>query len=672
MNANKNKYILDIVPLTRISLTRNQSFSYLSDVSLPAGTLVTIPFSGRKIEGVVLGAKKDFPRIGNIELKKIEEIIEENFLTAQQIELAEFISDYYVSPLGVVLKNFVPARTKARNAKRETRNVNTKKIILTKHQKIAAKKITSAPRSTLHAPRFLLFGPSGSGKTEVYIHTILKLKTKNPKLQFLILVPEQTLTPQAIERYSPYFKAEEIAILSSNISKGRFYSNWKKVRIGEVKLIIATRKGVMAPFKKLGLVVVDEEQDMSYKNWDMNPRYDARTVAEKLAESHKCPLVRGSATPSIESYYRTVEKELRLLTLPHLEIPDTKHLVSNTILVDMKKERWSNLPRRQTGNYSCISKNLKSEIAYALKYHQQTILFITRQGMSSFSVCENCKTVLKCPQCDRALVYDTAGNYRCAHCAYKTSITPQCQKCHGLVFKNVGLGTQKVEKEVQNLFPGARVARLDSQMVGKSGVREKIYQDFSAGKIDILVGTQMITKGWDLPNVSLIGIIDTDNMLSQPDFTTTEKFYQNIVQIAGRAGRPGAKFPGTIVIQTFQPENKFIKMAAEKDFGSFFSRESEERKALAYPPFGRIVKLVFQDYSAKKTESEAKRAYEILKNIQNVSITEPEDSFVPKIRGRYRKQLVIKFKDEMPPELKKELRKLGSGWIIDVDPISLI
>jgi primosomal protein N' (replication factor Y) len=665
MAKKNNKFILDIVPLTRIPLTRSQSFSYLSDVLLSAGSLVIIPFSGRKIEGLVLGAKKDFPRAGGIELKKIEKVIEENFLTIQQIELAEFISDHYISPLGIVLKSFVPARVSSRSAKHEAQSTKKKNIILTKEQQKAISEITGNRKSKISNKKFLLFGPSGSGKTEVYIHSILKLREKDPDLQFLILLPEQTLTPQAIERYSPYFKTEEIAVLSSNISKGRFCSAWEKVRTGETKLIIATRKGVFAPYKKLGMIVIDEEQDMSFKQWDMNPRYDARTAAEKLAELHGCQIVLGTATPRIETYYRTTKKDLELLNLPPLEILNTKYQIPNTILVDMRKERWEK-------NYSCVSKKLKSEIAYALKYQQQTILFINRQGMSSFSVCENCKTVLKCPECDRALVYDTAGHYRCVHCAYKTSITPQCPKCGGLVFKNVGLGTQKVEKEVQNIFPGARVARIDSQVIRKSGTQEKTYADFSAGKIDILVGTQMITKGWDLPNVVLVGIIDTDNMLTQPDFRTSEKFYQNIVQIAGRAGRPGAKFPGTVIIQTFQPENKAIKTAAEKDFASFFAREAEERKALAYPPFGRIVKLIFQDYGTKKTESEAKRAHEILKKVPSVSNTEPEDAFVPKVRGRYRKQLVIKFKGEMPPELKKELRKLGPGWIIDVDPVLIV
>ncbi len=331
----------------------------------------------------------------------------------------------------------------------------------------------------------------------------------------------------------------------------------------------------------------------------------------------------------------------------------------------MKKERWAK-------NYSCISKKLKSEIAYALKYDQQTILFINRQGMSSFSVCKSCKTVLKCPKCDRSLAYDQKGHYRCLHCAYKTSITPQCSKCKGIIFENVGLGTQKVEKEIKNLFPSARVARLDSQVAKEAAYQAKIYQEFSARQIDILIGTQMISKGWDLPNVALIGIIDTDNALSIPDFSAGEKFYENIVQVSGRVARPGAKFPGSVVIQTYQPENKSIRFSAERNYEAFFQFEIAERKALSFPPFGRLVKLVFQDYDARKTEVETEKVSTVMQSIPDTKVTEAQEAFVPKIRGRFRRQIIIKCKSKFIPEkLIVELKKLGTGWIIDIDPISI-
>jgi primosomal protein N' (replication factor Y) len=686
------KFIIDVVPLTRIPLTRNQSFSYLHDEKLPAGTLVSIPLFRRKVEGIVLGSRDDFKRHGGIELKKVERIIEIDFLTKKQLELAQFISDYYISPLGVVLKSFVPKRV--RSKKKEARSKQNKKggIILTKEQQLAVEQITKLnPPAGGQNSNFLLFGPAASGKTEVYIHSILKLREKDPvkfdeapnhgaskKAQFLILVPEQTLTPQAYERYGQYFPAEEIVVLSSSTSRGQFYENWRRVKSGEAKIIIATRKGVLSPFGNLRLVVIDEEQDMSYKQWDMNPRYDARKVAEKLAEIHKCPIVRGSATPSVESYYRADKKELKLIEIPELEIPlevrplSTKTAIRgrtslNIEIVDMKKERWAK-------NYSCISKKLKYEIGYALKNKLQTILLINRQGMSSFSVCEACKTVLKCPKCDRALVYDEKGHYRCIHCAYKTSITPACSKCKGIIFKNVGLGTQKVEREVANLFPDARVARIDSQAIRVKNYQERVYKEFSKGETDILVGTQMITKGWDLPNVALVGIIDTDNMLSIPDFSASQKAYELINQVAGRVNRPGAKFPGVVVIQTYNPENKLLKLITRGDYAGFYEKEIAERKELRLPPFSQIIKLTIQDYNKNKAEKSAEGVCKLLKSISgDVKVGEDQEAYVSKIRGRFRRQIILKTQErKWPAKIIKLLKSLSSEWIVDVDPISII
>ena len=453
------KIILDIVPLTRIPLNRNQSFSYLYDKELPAGTLVSIPLFRRNVEGIILNSRHAFEGLGNIhpvkyaegvpasqvfngvKLKKIIKVLEENFLDKKQLELANFISEYYISPLGIVLKSFVPKRTKRiKNYDLGIKHKKRTNIKLTIEQNKAVETITQ------NNLKFLLYGPASSGKTEVYIHSILALKEKNPNLQFLILLPELTLTPQAIERYGEYFKPEEIVVVNSKISKGQLYAGWQKIRSGEAKIIIGSRMAVFSPFENLGLIVIDEEQDISFKQWDMNPRYDARKAAEKMAEMHKCPLVLGSATPRIEIYHRALNKKIGLIKLPKLKIPDALYAIheTKTEIVDMKKERWVN-------NYSSLSKKLQSEIAYVLKNNLQTILFINRQGMSSFSVCESCKTVLKCPRCDRALVYGNKGIYRCIHCSYSSSITPECSQCKGIIFKNIGLGTQRVEKEAQNI-----------------------------------------------------------------------------------------------------------------------------------------------------------------------------------------------------------------------------
>lgn len=661
------KHIIDVVPLTRISLSGNQSFSYLSDEKIEKGSLVSIPLFKRKLNGVVIGHKMDFPRIGNIELKKIEKIIEPSFLDEKQMELAKFISKYYFSSLGTVLKSFILKRTKARNMEHGIWNMEQKKITLTKEQKKATDKITEKNNKHL-----LLFGPPGSGKTEVYIHSILKIKEKNPNSQFLILLPEIMLMSQAIERYGANFKSEEIAVINSKISKGKIFDYWERIKTGEIKIIIGSRMALFMPFKKLGLIVIDEEQDISFKQWDMNPRYDAKKVAEKLAELQKCKIVFGSSTPDLETYQKTKTKKYNLIKLPYLDIPEVKFSSPNIILADMRKERW----KGQLGgaNLGAISRKLQSELSYALKNKLQSILFINRQGMSTFSVCLNCKTVLRCPKCDRALIYDKSGIYRCLHCSYKTSIIPECSKCKGISFKNVGLGTQKIEKEIKNIFSQANVAIADNQTMKNVGSQEKIYQDFSNGKIDILIGTQMISKGWDLPNVALVGIIDADNMLAYPDFSASERAFQNIYQVAGRTNRPSATFRGMVVIQTFNPENYIFKSILEKDVEKFLKKELIDRKSLSFPPFGRIIKLVFQNYNFQKINQETQEVYELLKKTvaKNIKISEIHSPLVSKVRGRFRKQIIIrinKSQQELPEEINKILKQLSADWIIDVDPI---
>jgi primosomal protein N' (replication factor Y) (superfamily II helicase) len=675
MNKKDKQFIIDVVPLAKIPLTTHQSFSYLSDEKLTNGTLVSVPLFRRSVRGVVVDSRDDFSRLGNIELKKIEKVLEENFLTRSQLKLARFISDHYFSPLGVVMKNFTPQKTKSRKKKTDTKvAVPDKKIILTKEQKKAVSKITS-PLSS-QSSRFLLFGPSGCGKTEVYIHSILELAKKDKNFQFLVLLPEKTLSPQAAARYGAHFESEEIVFLSSNLSKGEFFANWQKIRNGEVKIIIGTRMAVFAPFKKLGLIVIDEEQDASYKQWEMNPRYDARTVAEKISTLHRCPLIRGSATPLVESYWRAKNNDLKLITLSHLKInklPIADCSFSAIEIVDMRREKWKKQFRSQSKTPTCLSKKLKSEIEYALKNKLQSIIFINRQGMSSFSVCDSCKAVLKCPKCDRALIYEKRGYYKCIHCNHLSDLFPKCEKCGHIEFRNVGLGTQKVEKEIANVFSSAKIIVADSSSSKVKYFHEKIYAEFSSGRADILIGTQMITKGWDLPNVALIGIIDTDNMLSFPDFNTEEKAFNLIVQVSGRANRPGAKFPGRVVLQTFQPENRLIKLAAEKNYAGFFENEIAERKYLKFPPFSKIIKLIYQDFDLKRTESECDSVFDKLNSIEGIRVSEPHNPLLSKVRGKFRQQIVVKSTDKVTsPALEKELRSLNHGWIIDVDPVSLL
>jgi primosomal protein N' (replication factor Y) len=672
------KFIVDVVPVAPLSLSRQQYYSYLSDKEVSPGSLVSISFFNRSLEGIVVGNRSDFHHFGNIKLKKINYIIEENFLDQNQLALVNFISEYYFSPLGIVLKFFIPKRVKAREIKSKNKISKAKKIKLTKEQfdaianitknnlKLKIKNLPAGPPRRIEASRqgfkFLLYGPASSGKTEVYFESIKKMIGKTG--QALILLPEIMLTPQARERYSAYFGEKNIIEINSTVSKGRLYDNWKRIKSGEKCIIIGSRMAIFAPFNNLKIIVVDEEQDMSFKQWDMNPRYDARRVAEKLSEIHQTKLIFGSATPRIEDFYLAQQKKITLLKISAL---DKKQ--KNIEIVDMKKERWAK-------NFSVISKKLSSEIIWNLKNKFQTILFINRQGSSAFSICQSCKEVLKCPKCDRALVYGSEGFYRCLHCNYKTDIFPKCAECGHDQFKNIGAGTEKIETEIKKIAPEAKIKRVDLASTRKTGIFEKIYTDFCEGKIDILIGTQMITKGWDLPNVGLVGIIDADSLLGFPDFSANEKAFQNLVQVSGRTGRSGSRYPGKVILQTYRPETPVIQMAKELNYEKFYASEIDERESLGYPPFVKLIKLIFQDEKSYEVEKSSKKAYNEINDLamknKSVKCYPPQDPLVSKIRGRSRKQIIIKFTGlEIPENLSKIIKKLGKGWIIDIDPISL-
>lgn len=683
--ANK-KFIIDVAPIARLPLHKQQFFSYLSNQQLKPGTLVTIPLFRREVPGIVMGSRPDFEHFGGYELKNVYRVVQEDYLTAQQLKLANQISDYYLTSLGVVLKHFMPMRVKARNKEQGTKNNNQKEseIVLTDSQQKAARTISASAENysklEIRNSKFLLSGPSSSGKTEVYIHAIKEIKEKDSGAQFLVLLPELTLAPQAVERYGQYFQPDEIALLHSKMPKGEIYQNWQDIQSGKTKLIIATRMGVFAPFKKLGLIVVDEEQDMSYKQWDMNPRYDARKVAEFLADNFDCPVVFGTSTPRIETFYKTQIEEYKLIEIPKLHLADTRYQIPNTRydVVDMRKEKWTSFDGKKKANYSFLSLKLQQEISYTLSHKLQTILFINHQGASTFSVCKNCKEVLKCPKCERALVYDESGEYKCLHCKYSSGAFPTCKVCNGIEFENIGHGTQSVVREIKKFFPAARIARLDTAAIKKAGVQEEVYKNFIAGQIDILVGTQMITKGWDNPNVALVGIIDTDSLFSFPDFLTDERAYCNIMQIAGRTGRFGSRYPGNVIIQTYNPQNRVFEFVTNNDYASFFEKEITQRAALKYPPLGKLIKLTFKDESKEKIEKETQAVYkklsDLISHFEGIRVSEPLDPMVSKIRGKFLRQIIIKKgsdSNKLPVELIKFLSSLSSGWTIDVDPISI-
>ncbi len=684
MNTPNQKFLIDVIPIARIPLSRQQFFSYVFDRPLPAGTLVLIPLFRRNIEGIVLGCRPEVEHSGGFQLKKISSVVQENFLTTEQLQLAEKISNYYLSSLGTVLRHFMVKRVIARvisNQSPVISNQKIKNIILTKEQQLAVSAIADT-KYKIPDTKYLLLGPASSGKTEVYLHSILKLKKKNASSQFLILLPELTLAPQAMERYGAYFPANEIVLIHSKISKGELYQSWQKIKSGEAKIILGTRLALFSPFQKLGLIVVDEEQDMAFKQWDMNPRYDARKGAQLLSELFSCPLVFGTSTPRIETYYRTTIDKIKLLELQRLNLqtPRSTLHAPRYELIDMRKEKWTDFAGKKKPNLSLLSLKLQGEISYALSHGLQTILFVNHQGMSNFSICCSCKTVLRCPKCDRAVIYEESGQYKCLHCNYLSGVFATCTSCKGIEFKNIGIGTQLVEREIKKLFPHAKLKRLDGASSKISGTKDQIFEDFQSNKIDILIGTQMITKGWDNPNVGLVAIVDSDSFFTSPDFLTDERAFGNIMQAAGRTGRFGAIYPGQVLIQTYHPENKIFNFILNQDYASFFQTQIKERQALSYPPFGKIIKLSFKDEDEKKVEKTSQLVYEKISQLSSpydfLSLTEPSKPLVSKIRTKFIRQMILKIKTSsdqkpLPVEIIKLLATLPTGWAIDVDPISI-
>lgn len=647
-NSTKNT-IIDVIPLTRMSLARQQSFSYLHSEKVPFGSLVSVPLFRREVRGITIANRDDFFRFGNIKLKKINKILDEKLITEKQLELAEFISNYYICPLGIVLKFFVTKKTKSKNKKQETENKELKKIKLTMNQRLAVNSILKNNETLLIC---------GNEKVEIYLELINKIIESEK--QVLLLVPEVPLAYQALDAIKEYFNEKNITLFHSKLTGGELYANYQKIKSGEAKIIIGTRQASFAPFEKLGLIIVDEEQDISYKQWDMNPRYSAVKAAEELSRLYDAKLLFSSAAPSIENYYNINKKHI------------TKNTACNkTEIIDLRKEGWNKDGKKKKD--ILISKRLEAEIGWTLKNNKQTFLFVNRRGMSNFSICTNCKEVFRCPRCERALIYDRDGSYRCLHCNFKTDIFAKCPKCKGTEFRNIGTGNQAVEREIKKMFSSAKTKLVDFESLKNKNDQQKLFKDIKDKKYDILIGTQTALKGWDIPHLSLIGVVNADEFINFTDFNSDERSFQTLIKIAEKI--KNNKY-GKLIIQTYNTEHPVIKVIAEPNLEKFYDEELQQRKSLKYPPFYRIIKLIMHTQSSAKMEKESSFIFgrlEILsQENKNISIFEPFIPKLSKIRDKFRKQIIIKLSSrEIPKELEKTLKNLGSDWIIDIDPINV-
>ena len=509
---------------------------------------------------------------------------------------------------------------------------------------------------------YLLKGVTGSGKTEVYMHIIKEVIDRG--MQAIMLVPEISLTPQIVSRFRQRFN-NEVAVLHSGLSDGERYDEYRKIKKGLVKIVVGARSAIFSPFQNLGVIIIDEEQVTSYKQ-ENNPKYHTRDVALFRCKYHNCPLVLGSATPSLESYARAKKGVYKLLTLNKRA---NNKLMPEIRIVDMKKEIRN--------NYHNISLELENAIKEKLDKKEQIIILLNRRGYSSMLTCKDCGEVIKCPNCDISLTYHkTSNTLRCHYCGYGTKVQDRCPSCYGKSLTMYGLGTEKLEEELVKKF-NARVVRMDLDTTTSKKAHSKIIKDFLDQKYDILVGTQMIAKGLDFPNVTLVGVINADASLNIPDFRSSEYTYQLLSQVSGRSGRD--KKEGIVIIQTLNPEHYSIKYAKDHDYDGFFNYEMRIRKKLGYPPYYylTLIKILSRDYQL--CMKEANKVGEFLrKNLpSDVIVLGPSIASTFKVNNIYHFQCIIKYKKE--DDIKEVLRTIDNIYKVntkvriemDIDPVRL-
>lgn len=667
-------------------------FEYIEKIKI--GMRVKVPFASRELEGFVLDLANSVD--DNYELKEIISIVDaEPILNNELLHLGKFMSKKYFSTLISCYQTMLPKALKAQNrtninkkmikyvelcsnsfsklkpnqekiveylrvngkVKKEevnkisvsgvntlikngiiieslieeyrlvTKDINKEKeaFKLTVEQQEAKNKILSQTQSSV----FLLHGVTGSGKTVVYMEIVEEmLKRGNDSI---FLVPEISLTPQMVYHFKSRF-GDEVAVLHSRLSEGEKYDEYRKIVEGKVHIVVGARSAVFAPFKNLGAIIIDEEHTTSYKQ-DNNPKYSAIEIAIERAKNNNAIVILGSATPSLETYARSIKGLYTLVELKHRVNTNNLPLVE---IVDMSKEKHRG---------SIFSSRLITEVNKRLEKHEQIILLLNRRGYSSFITCSNCGYTAKCPHCDITLTYHkTSNTLRCHYCGYADKMNDICPSCGEKAIKTLGTGTEKVEEEIKKVF-NARVIRMDLDTTSRKGSHEKIITAFKNHEYDILLGTQMIAKGLDFSNVTLVGVINADTSLMIPNYRSNEYTFQLLMQTAGRSGRGEKK--GSVIIQTFNPEHYAITLASKHDYIDFFKQEMEVRRKLSYPPYYYLIyiKVIGKDYNKISVESN-KIASILTRELKNSKILGPTTCSVFKLNGLFRFGIIIKYKKE--------------------------
>lgn len=538
----------------------------------------------------------------------------------------------------------------------------TSSLNLTEEQKNAYNSIEEAINKNEYE-QFLLYGVTGSGKTEVYLQLIEKVLKVGKNA--ILLVPEISLTPQMLDRFISRFGKSDIAILHSKLSIGERHDEWERIRERKARIVIGARSAIFAPIENIGIIIIDEEHDSSYKS-ETNPRYNAKEIAKILAKENKAPLLLGSATPDINTFYNaTSENEdgntkTKLLTL-------TKRANESSLpkveIIDLKQELAN-------GNRSMLSMELYNSIEENISQKRQTILFLNRRGYSTFIMCRNCGYTVKCPNCNISMTYHSyERKLKCHYCSYEENLVTTCPECHSDKIRYFGTGTQKLEQEINKQFPNASTIRMDIDTVTKKNSHEEILNKFKNENIDILIGTQMVVKGHHFPNVTLVGVIAADSSLNIDDYRANERTFQILTQVAGRAGREN--LPGKVIIQTYNPDNFSIICAQKQNYEMFYETEIALRKQLKYPPFCDIILLSFNGLNEYNIKNVSNEMYEKLLeklNQEEFKIFRPMPSPIDKIQNRYRWRIIIKgnMTVEANEKLNQTLKEIYSKNIKDI------
>ncbi|WP_338452004.1 primosomal protein N' [Niallia oryzisoli] len=587
--------------------------------------------------------RSEFPSRSVKQLKLIDYFIEHS----EPIERQKIMSIVGVSSgviKGLLEKGILTERTKEvyRDPYRDRDIERTTPLELTNDQAQAIQPILAAIEEKKHDV-FLLYGVTGSGKTEVYLQSIQRVLEDGR--EGIVLVPEISLTPQMVNRFKGRF-GDMVAVLHSGLSVGEKYDEWRKIQRKEVKVVVGARSAIFAPFENLGIIIIDEEHETSYKQED-NPRYHARDVAIERAKRYNCPVVLGSATPSLETFARAKKGVYQLLTLSKRM---NERSLPTVNIVDMREEL-------REGNRSMFSRDLHEKLQSRLERKEQTVLFLNKRGHSSFVMCRDCGLVLQCPNCDISLTYHRFNEQmKCHYCGFEAGVPTTCPECASDHIRYFGTGTQKVEEEIAKIFPEAKVIRMDVDTTSRKGAHEKLLTEFQEGHADILLGTQMIAKGLDFPNITLVGVLSADTMLHLPDFRSSEKTFQLLTQVSGRAGRH--ELAGEVVIQTYTPEHYSIELAGQQDYDQFYQREMMIRKIHKYPPFYYIALItVSHEELMKAVDVTEKITKYITSRLSKAAVVlGPVASPIPRLNNRYRYQCLIKYKRE--PKLTETLKAI--------------